>query len=147
MTVEELFDVANMAEKYYIESLMKEVKKVFENIDISEENVVTIASTAQEYGQFEDISKALYLHCAKFLKSIVKTPDDFITFAGKHANPDMSETALGLISKLAEVPQSKDDCGTCGKVCRRGKSVLSYDKIAVGNRVRINETTSKLLIG
>ena len=107
MTVEDLFDVANMAEKYNIETLMKEVKKVLEDIDISEENVVAIASTAQEYGQFEDISKALFLHCAMFLKLILKTPGDFVTFAGKYANTDMSETALGLISKFAEVPQSK----------------------------------------
>merc|ERR1719186_340250 len=136
MTVEELFDVANMAEKYDIESLMKEVKKVFGDIDISEENVVTIASTAQEYGQFEDISKALFLHCAKFLKSILKTPDDFVTFAGKYANPDMSETAFNLI---AELPQSTDVCGTCAKMCRRGKGVMEYDRIKVGDRVLIND--------
>ena len=139
MTVDELFSVANMAEKYDIEVLMKEVRKVLEDFDISEENVVTIASTAQEFGQFEDISKALFLHCAKFLKSVLKTPDDFVTFAVKHANTDMSETALSLIAKFPDITQYTDGCGQCGKVCRRGKGALSYEQIVVGDRVKIND--------
>ena len=140
MTVDELYDVVNMAEKYDIEALMKEVRKVLEDFDISEENVVTIAATAQEFGQFENISKPLFLHCVKFLSSVLKTPEDFARFAGKHANTDMNETSLSLIAKLQEVTQSPGKCGFCGFwVCRRGKGVLRFEQIAVGDRVQVSD--------
>eukprot|EP00092_Neocalanus_flemingeri_P031886 GFUD01034638.1.p1 GENE.GFUD01034638.1~~GFUD01034638.1.p1 ORF type:complete len:287 (+),score=70.32 GFUD01034638.1:51-911(+) len=139
MTIEDLFDVANMAEKYLIEALMKEVQKIFEDVDITVEDAVTVAATAEEFNQFEDISKALLLHCAKFLKSVLKTQDDFVKFAAKYANTEMSQTALSLISKFPEVSPAEKKCGKCGKDCRQGKAVLSSDHIAVGDRVLIND--------
>ena len=71
---------------------------------------------------------ALFLLCVKFFSSV---PDDFATFAGKHANTDISKTALSLIAKFQKVTQSPDKCGFCGNVCMRGKSVLRFDQISV----------------
>eukprot|EP00092_Neocalanus_flemingeri_P076197 GFUD01094473.1.p1 GENE.GFUD01094473.1~~GFUD01094473.1.p1 ORF type:complete len:394 (+),score=98.25 GFUD01094473.1:89-1270(+) len=110
MTIEELFNVANMAKKYLIDTLMKEVQKVFEEVPITEENVVTVAATAEEFRQFEDISNTLVLHCAKFLKSVVNTQDQFVKYAAKHANTEMTQTALRLISRFPEVSPAEDNC-------------------------------------
>eukprot|EP00092_Neocalanus_flemingeri_P017119 GFUD01018514.1.p1 GENE.GFUD01018514.1~~GFUD01018514.1.p1 ORF type:complete len:286 (+),score=62.63 GFUD01018514.1:65-922(+) len=140
MTIEDLFNVSNMAKKYLNDTLMKEVQKVFEEVHITEENAVTVAATAEEFVQFEDISKTLVLHCAKFLKSLLKTQDQFAKFAAKHANTEMSQTAFRLISKFLEVSPVEDKCGTCGKdYCRRGKDILSRDQLEVGEKVLIND--------
>ena len=49
LTVEELFDVANMAEKYHIEALTNQVKKAIANVFLSEENIVSVAALAREF--------------------------------------------------------------------------------------------------
>eukprot|EP00092_Neocalanus_flemingeri_P069048 GFUD01084520.1.p1 GENE.GFUD01084520.1~~GFUD01084520.1.p1 ORF type:complete len:287 (-),score=61.22 GFUD01084520.1:43-903(-) len=139
MTIEDLFNVANMAEKYLNETLMKEVQKVFEDVDITVDNAVTVAATAEEFSQFEDISKALVVHCVKFLKSVLTTQDEFVKFAAKYANTEMSQTALSLISKFPEVSPAEKQCGKCGKDYRQGKGLLTSDHIAVGDRVLIND--------
>eukprot|EP00092_Neocalanus_flemingeri_P017120 GFUD01018515.1.p1 GENE.GFUD01018515.1~~GFUD01018515.1.p1 ORF type:complete len:285 (-),score=57.88 GFUD01018515.1:89-943(-) len=139
MTIEELFNVANMAKKYLIDTLMKEIQKVFEEVHITEENVVTVAATAEAFDQFQDISDTLVLHCAKFLKSVLKTQDQFVKYAAKHANTEMTQTALSLISKFPEVSPAEKQCGKCGKDCRQGKGLLTSDHIAVGDRVLIND--------
>eukprot|EP00092_Neocalanus_flemingeri_P017118 GFUD01018513.1.p1 GENE.GFUD01018513.1~~GFUD01018513.1.p1 ORF type:complete len:285 (-),score=58.94 GFUD01018513.1:89-943(-) len=139
MTIEDLFNVSNMAEKYLNETLMKEVQKVFEDVDITVDNAVTVAATAEEFSQFEDISKALVVHCVKFLKSVLTTQDEFVKFAAKYANTEMSQTALSLISKFPEVSPAEKQCGKCGKDCRQGKGLLTSDHIAVGDRVLIND--------
>eukprot|EP00092_Neocalanus_flemingeri_P076198 GFUD01094474.1.p1 GENE.GFUD01094474.1~~GFUD01094474.1.p1 ORF type:complete len:287 (+),score=62.47 GFUD01094474.1:89-949(+) len=141
MTIEELFNVANMAKKYLIDTLMKKIQKVSEEVHITEENVVTVAATAEGFDQFQDISDTLVLHCAKFLKSVLKTQDQFVKYAAKHANTEMTQTALRLISKFPKISPAEDKCGTCqcGKDCRRGKFVLSTVQIVVGDRVLIND--------
>ena len=110
MTVDELFNIANMAEKYHVDALKESVKKALEAYPIDENNVVICASHAREYHQFEELSQALLLHCTKFLKSVVVKAEDYEMFAAKYCDSDFGETAiklLGMMSKVAPVPAAQ----------------------------------------
>ena len=47
-TVEELFGIANMAEKYQVSSLKEKIPGAVEFLEVNEENVVIIAAKAEE---------------------------------------------------------------------------------------------------
>ena len=68
--MEDLFNIANMAEKYHIGSLTESVKKALEEYLIDKNNVVICASHASEYQQDEELFKVLLLHCSQVLKSV-----------------------------------------------------------------------------
>ena len=103
MTVDELFNIANMAEKYQIDALKESVKKALEAYPLDENNVVICASHAREYHQFEELSQALLLHCTKFLKSVVVKAEDYEVFAAKYCESDLGETAIKLLGKMSKI--------------------------------------------
>ena len=110
MTVDELFNIANMAKKYQIDALKESVKKGLEAYPLDENNVVICAPHACEYQKFEELSQAVLLHCTKFLKSVVVKAEDYDMFAAKYCDSDLGETAiklLGMMSKVAPVPAAK----------------------------------------
>merc|ERR1719318_13187 len=110
LTVEELFNIANMAEKYHIDALKENVKKSLQTYPLSEDNVVMCASIAREYHQFVELSQELFLHCTEFLKSVVVKAEDYEAFAAKYCDSDLGETAiklLGMMSKVAPVPAAR----------------------------------------
>ena len=129
--VEELFDVANVAEKYHINSLMDAVKKVVEDYPLKEDNVVVCASLALQYDQFEAPSRALLMNCAKFLKSILKTVKDFEAFAEKYSETGLSDVAFKLQGMMSKVPHGCKDC-------RFGKVITNIDDISKGDKVMFN---------
>ena len=111
MTVDELFNIANMAKKYQIDALKESVKKGLEAYPLDENNVVICASHAREYRQFEELSKALLLHCTKFLKSVVVKAEDYDMFAAKYCDSDLGKTAiklLGMSLKLLQCRQPRE---------------------------------------
>jgi len=135
MSVEEMFDIANMAEKYHIEALMEAVKKAIEDFPLVESNVVVCASLAREYDQFEEVANVLLLQSAKFLKTVLVKAKDFEAFAAKYCDTTHSETAfklLGIMSKLPDV-----SCCT-SETCRRGKGIYSMEDCAVGDKVKFS---------
>jgi len=129
--VEELFDVANLAEKYHIKSLMDAVKKAVEEYPLKEDNVVLCASLALQFDQFEAPSQALLMNCAKFLKSILKTVEDFEAFAEKYSETGLSDVAFKLQGMMSKVPHGCKDC-------RRGKVITNIDDIKKGDKVMFN---------
>jgi len=135
MSVEEMFDIANMAEKYHIEALMEAVKKAIEDYPLDETNVVASASLAQEYDQFEEVSNVLLLQCAKFLKTVLLKAKDFEAFAAKYCDTDLSESAFKLLGIMSTVPPAS--CCT-SETCRRGKGIYSKEDCNVGDRVKFS---------
>jgi len=129
--VVELFEVANMAEKYDIDTLMEAVNVALQDYPLNEANVVACATCAVEFGQFEETSETFLLRCSKFLKSALPTEKDFDAFAAKYAGDELSETAFKLMQVLSQVV-----CVECYKeTCRRGKLIANYDEIQVGDKV------------
>ena len=63
----ELYEIMKLAELYDMPELMEELKIQIENFPISMDNLMQVATAAYEYPQFEDVSKAVMVSCAKFL--------------------------------------------------------------------------------
>ena len=119
-SIEELFDIANMAEKYQLEVLMKEVEEAFKKFPLDEENFVTVASVAENYSQFEGLTNTIHQKCSLFLSSILKERNDCFEFAVKYSGTKQSEIAFKL---LAGIKNFKLRCCDL-KTCRRGKPIL-----------------------
>ena len=114
-TVEGLFNIANMAEKYHIDALTESVKNALKEYPLDENNVVICAYHANEYQQFEELSKVLLLHCSQFLKWIFISKEDYEKFAAKYCDSQLGETAfklLGMMHKVASVVK-KDNNVSC----------------------------------
>merc|ERR1719483_6734 len=68
LTVLELYDVVNLAEKYDIPGLMEKLKHHMNNLPLTMKNVMKVAYTAYQFNQFPDFSSSLLLQCAKFIR-------------------------------------------------------------------------------
>ena len=138
LTVEQVFAIGNLAEKYQVDELMKKVKEVamvFPVVD--SKDAVAIASTAREFSQFEGLRDVFLTRCSNFLKLTLKQSKDFVEFADKFADTDKCETVVKLIAMMKGENVEVKDC--CGKEsCRRGKPILQIFDISVGDRVTIN---------
>lgn len=135
MSVEKMFDIANMAEKYDMDALMEVVKRAFEDYPLDETNVVVCASLAREYGQFEEVADLLLLQCAKFLKTVLVKAKDFEAFAAKYCDTDLSETAFKLVGIMSTIPHAS----CCNlETCRRGKGIYRKEDFDVGDKVKFS---------
>ena len=142
LTVEQVFAIGNLAERYQVDELMKKVKEVamvFPVVDSSD--AVAIASTAREFSHFEGLRDVFLTRCSNFLKLTLKQSQDFVEFADKFADTDKCETVVKLIAMMKNV-EVKDCCGK--ESCRRGKPILQISEISVGDRVTINPQNPQL---
>ena len=138
LTVEQVFAIGNLAERYQVDELMKKVKEVAMVFPVVDSNdAVAIASTAREFSQFEGLRDVFLTRCSNFLKLTLKRSQDFVEFADKFADTDKCETVVKLIAMMKGENVEVKDCG--GKEsCRRGKPILQIFDISVGDRVTIN---------
>ena len=138
LTVEQVFAIGNLAERYQVDELMKKVKEVAMVFPVVDSNdAVAIASTAREFSQFEGLRDVFLTRCSNFLKLTLKRSQDFVEFADKFADTDKCETVVKLIAMMKGENVEVKDC--CGKEsCRRGKPILQIFDISVGDRVTIN---------
>ena len=138
MTVEQVFAIGNLAERYQVPELMLNVMEVAMEFPVVDSNdAVAIASTAREFSQFEGLRDVFLTRCSNFLKLTLKRSQDFVEFADKFADTDKCETVVKLIAMMKGENVEVKDC--CGKEsCRRGKPILQIFDISVGDRVTIN---------
>ena len=138
LTVEQVFDIGNLAERYQVDELMKKVKEVAMVFPVVDSiDAVAIASTAREFSQFEGLRDVFLTRCSNFLKLTLKQSKDFVEFADKFADTDKCEIVVKLIAMMKGENVEVKDC--CGKEsCRRGKPILKIFDISVGDRVTIN---------
>jgi len=54
ISIVELYDIVNLAERYDMPKLKEELKIQMKNISISMDNVIEVATSANEYSQFEE---------------------------------------------------------------------------------------------
>ena len=59
--------VLNLAERYQILTLVKEIKLILQSLPITAENMMFTATTAKNFAVFEKVSKMLLEKCSKFL--------------------------------------------------------------------------------
>ena len=137
-TVEELFDIANMAEKYQVNALWDKIEvTVREFLHLNKENVVIVAAIAKRYSQFENLANSVLKKCREFLSSVLKVRDDYCEYADKHVGAELADVAFELLAGMKEVGPTLKKCCEL-KTCRRGKPMLNLSDFEVGERVQFN---------
>ena len=141
-TIEELFEIANMAEKYQVDALKKEIEEAVRKYPLTKETVVTVTSVAENFSQFENLSNIILKKSREFLLSALKVPDDFIGFADKYAGTELADVAFKLLAGV-----KKDNLICCElKTCRRGKPMLKISDFVVGEKVKFNPESKDPLL-
>eukprot|EP00092_Neocalanus_flemingeri_P031800 GFUD01034544.1.p1 GENE.GFUD01034544.1~~GFUD01034544.1.p1 ORF type:complete len:299 (-),score=76.61 GFUD01034544.1:11-907(-) len=134
----EMFDIANLAEKYDIPSLMEEVKAQIEMIPLTTtEDVMDAAHTATQFYQFPAISSALLLSCAKLVKTTLKTSAQLLQFSTDQSVDGQETMVLQLLAMVKDLPPL--NCSNCGEEeCKDRQPVISRDKVTQGCKLTIN---------
>jgi hypothetical protein len=101
-SVEEIFEVANIAEMYDIAGLMDEVNKAVERIPVTISNVADLVCAAEQYAMFSSVSMSLLRSCVKFLFSQLHT--HVLDFSGLIFSPQHEKVVLKLHDHLLEKP-------------------------------------------
>merc|ERR1719318_2222176 len=128
MTVEKIFAIANLAEKYQVDVLMKKVEEVaVEYPVLDRDDAVAIASTAREYNQFESLRDLFLTRCSSFLESNMLQPEDFVKLAKKFADTDKCETVMKLIAMMKV------------KNCRRGQPPMKRPRLGHSSRMTLRD--------
>jgi len=128
MSLSELFDVVNLAEMYILPEFMEEVKKVIENYDLTDDNLIEAAAIAEALSHFEEPSSALMNHCQNFVQNKIKTAQDAAEFAYKHASTEFDGLALKLLASVRSRA-----CSNCGSnPCKNKWLVTDMENLTVG---------------
>jgi len=142
LSVLELYDVVNLAEKYQIPGLLDVVKTQMENIHLTMEDVVEVADTAAQFNQFPTISSSLLQSCAKFLKTNLKTDGDLLQFSISHSGSGQEATVLHLLALAKNMP-GNPSCSNCKEEdCKDKLPVTDLGKLSPGCRITLNTTNS-----
>ena len=105
VSVLEMYNVVNLAEKYHIPGLLDVVKSQMENVHLTMEDVIEVADTAAQFNQFQTISSSRLQSCAKFfLKTNLKTEGDLLQFAISHSGSGQEATTLHLLALAKNMP-------------------------------------------
>eukprot|EP00092_Neocalanus_flemingeri_P060136 GFUD01072039.1.p1 GENE.GFUD01072039.1~~GFUD01072039.1.p1 ORF type:complete len:311 (-),score=66.72 GFUD01072039.1:52-936(-) len=140
VTVLEMYDVVNLAERYIMPELMDEMTKQMENVPLkNNEDLLNIAHTATQFHHlFPDVSSALLLSCAKFLQKTIPPPAQ-LQFAIDQSGTGKEAIVLQLLSLAKDLPPV--ECSNCGDVeCLDGQGVVGIDQFTVGMKLRVNKS-------
>eukprot|EP00092_Neocalanus_flemingeri_P000574 GFUD01000609.1.p1 GENE.GFUD01000609.1~~GFUD01000609.1.p1 ORF type:complete len:320 (-),score=59.54 GFUD01000609.1:542-1453(-) len=143
VTVPEMFDVVNLAEKYIMPELMDEMKKQMENVPITNNDTLfEVAHAATEFAHlFPDVSAALLLTCAKFVQKTIPPSEQF-QFAKDQSGTGKEAIVLQLLVLADDLP-ALVECSNCGSVpCVDGQVVVGADKFTAGLKLRVNKTVT-----
>ena len=136
--LQELYDIVNLAELYDLPKLTEELKTQMENIPLSMDNLMEVASTASEFSQFVIVSNALLMSCAKFLQKKFSDPADRLEFAlNQHASGNV-EVAMELLALVKQLPPLVE-CSNCkGKPCMK-EQVVPHSRMRSGLLMKMME--------
>jgi len=141
LTVSEIYDVVNLADKYLVKELMDELKDQMENLTLTVGNVMDFAHTASQFSQFPDVSTALLTACAKFVKKTIKTRDEQLSFVLAQSGSGQEATAVRLMVEVQGL--ASPICLNCElSDCSDGQVVVGNDKFRVGLQLRVNKNTN-----
>ena len=115
---------------YDLPKLTEELKIQIENIPISMDNLMEVATTASEYSQFVIVSNAHLISCAKFLQKKFSDSANRLKFAlTQHANGN-AEVAMDLLALVEQLPPLVECCNCRGKPCMK-EQVVPYSRMRV----------------
>ena len=112
-TLEELYQILNLAERFQVGELKERTMEVFKNFSITVENVVEVAATTELFSHFETPSKSLYSSCVALMANF-KTSGSLVQFI--QSNEDKT-TVMKLLNdiKTENCPndEKKERCRNC----------------------------------
>jgi len=137
-SVDEVFDVVNLIERYQIKELMEPAKECLDNYPVTEDNVLEVAGDALEYSEmFEAEVHQLLLTCAKFLMPKLKDAKSMMRYAAE--NKDRQLEFATLVALMNDIKPT--ECSNCKKeVCRDGE-VVEDDEFVEGLLVTNNKAS------
>jgi len=138
-SVDEIFDVVNLIERYQIAELMEAAKECLANYPVTEDNVLEVAGDAMEYSKmFEAEVEQLLLTCAKFLMPKLKDVKSMRRYAAENKDRKVEfATLVGLMNDI-----TPDECPNCKEeVCRDG-DVVKDDEFREGLMVTSNKANN-----
>ena len=119
MSLEELFDAANAAEIFDVETLKEKLKQVARNIPVDFTNVLELAYAAEKFSIFSDISQAVLDSCVSFLCEELEF--QVLDFSGLLFYEEHAETLFRLFSMTMEKPPPLPE-----SICTGGKSCFHF---------------------
>jgi len=142
MTIKELFDLVNLAERYDVPELMDELTGLMKIVPISMKSLMDVADTALKFSCFELASSTLLLNCAKAFKKKVSKVRDRIDFMVAQHKKGNGTVALKLLSLVESLPST--ECYNCHeeeKECLAGRMV-PMNRLKEGLKVQFNKASS-----
>ena len=140
MTIVELFDLVNLAERYDVPDLMDELKGQMELVPITMKNIMEVVTIASKFSHFEAASSTLLLNCAKVFKEEVTNDRDQIKFMVAQNEKGFGTAALKLLSLVESLPPL--ECNNCHeKDCLIGR-VVPVHKFEEGLKVQVNKASN-----
>ena len=139
MALGELYEFVNLAEKYNMPELMKELKTQIEITPLTMQNLLDVVDVATRYSHFEEVSSALLLSCAIFFKKTVgEEIDKQMQFVLEKYGEGKERLALKLVSMVSNLPRTV--CNNCGEdSCMTGQPVL-HENLRKGLEVKGNNS-------
>jgi len=135
MTIVQIFDLVNLAERYDVPDLMDELKGQMELVPITMNNIMEVATIASKFSYFEAASSTLLLNCAKVFKEKVTKDRDQIKFMVAQNEKGLGTVALKLLSIVESLPPF--ECNNCHeKDCLFG-NVVPLNKLEEGLKVQV----------
>jgi len=120
-TIQVIFDVVNLIERYQMAKLQNAINEVISNYPITEESVLEVAEEAIHQSElFQKEANLLLLACAKFIKPKLKDAKSIFQYFKD--NGDQKEVIAALMVLMDDI--STTECSNCGYVdCRDGQEV------------------------
>ena len=138
-TIEELFDILNIAKRYQVDDLTLAVTNHFNNFPFTlndgtgvrvdgvrvNHNLVRSVAYAMEFEQFPDETKALFKSAAIFLKKKLTSVNEVLSFLC-NKNSDHQDVAIRLLADVKELPCHNCRRTPCSHGMQRGIPHISY---------------------
>jgi len=143
MTVLEIFDLVNLAERYDVPKLMRELMVSLTMVPLAMDNLMEVAIIASKFSQFENASAALLLHCAKYFHEKISEPREQVKFVVAQQSEGHGNAALKLLSLAESMPPAAQPvCENCKeKDCLVGREVPPGTKLFRGQHVMAKRTS------
>ena len=104
---EELCNIVEISERYQIVDLKQLAKEAIQNLKVTEENVITVATVADRFKAFADIQQMLINKNLAFLERTMKSADDVISFLIE-TNHDFPENGVKMLIDLFKEKRKKN---------------------------------------
>jgi len=137
LTVHELFDLVNLAERYEIVKLGEELRLQMEIVPLTMSNLMEVASIGCKFSTlFETTSASLLRNCAKVFQQNIKSAAEQNQFILEQYAKGLGLVALELLKLAKTLPPRCENCEE--EPCLRG-GVVARKKLKKGLRVRSNK--------